>query len=401
MSKPFIVVGDKIDHGGAVVSSTATTDINGLPVARISDKVACSLHGDTVIVSGDPTTIIDGQAVARHGDKTACGATLISGSQVQVFLDSGGGGGSRNSGSQATRASESGPVREDVPAPAGSKGAEEDAVEYDEQLEFVNVNGAKLADVDYRVELENGEILRGTTNAEGKTGRMTTPQPTRVVRAELTATRTSCCSLHASQTTSTPLVVQVSAATNANQLGSSVQQVATPAGKARGLTSGEIAMARLLFADSVDYGRVKVHNGEYLWFGMQPDDTAMTPNGEMYFNEDHFSEDFSAMDLRMQRWFMHEMAHVWQFQRGYPVKARGAIRLGLSYDYVLAPEARLCDYNMEAQGNILADYFLVKFRSAAFAMYEAGYRRDPNVIAKLELVLTQFLRNPSDEANLP
>jgi len=34
MSKPFIVVGDKIDHGGAVVSSTATTDINGLPVAR-------------------------------------------------------------------------------------------------------------------------------------------------------------------------------------------------------------------------------------------------------------------------------------------------------------------------------------------------------------------------------
>ncbi|MGH8084533.1 MAG: PAAR domain-containing protein [Lysobacter sp.] len=85
MSKPFIVVGDKIDHGGAVVSSTATTDINGLPVARINDKVVCSLHGDTVIVSGDPTTIIDGQPVARHGDKTACGATLIA-SQTQTFI---------------------------------------------------------------------------------------------------------------------------------------------------------------------------------------------------------------------------------------------------------------------------------------------------------------------------
>ena len=85
MSKPFIVVGDRIDHGGAVASSAATTDINGLPVARISDKVACSQHGDTVVVSGDATVIIDGQPVARHGDKTACGATLIA-SQTQAFI---------------------------------------------------------------------------------------------------------------------------------------------------------------------------------------------------------------------------------------------------------------------------------------------------------------------------
>ena len=85
MSKPFIVVGDKIDHGGAVVASTATTDISGQPVARITDKVSCSQHGDTVIVSGDPTVIIDGQPVARHGDKTACGATLIA-SQTQTFI---------------------------------------------------------------------------------------------------------------------------------------------------------------------------------------------------------------------------------------------------------------------------------------------------------------------------
>ena len=85
MSKPFIVVGDKIDHGGAVVSSTATTDIDGKRVARIGDKVTCSQHGDTVIAAGDPTVIIDGQPVARHGDKTACGATLIAG-QPRTFI---------------------------------------------------------------------------------------------------------------------------------------------------------------------------------------------------------------------------------------------------------------------------------------------------------------------------
>lgn len=81
MSKPFIVVGDRIDHGGAVASSTAATDIDGMPVARLGDKVACSQHGDTVIASGDPTVIIDGRPVARHGDKTACGATLIAAQQ--------------------------------------------------------------------------------------------------------------------------------------------------------------------------------------------------------------------------------------------------------------------------------------------------------------------------------
>jgi len=353
-----------------------------------------------VIVSGDPTTIIDGQLVARHGDKTACGATLISGSQVQVFLDSGGGGGSRNSGSQAKTASASGPVREAAPVPGGNKSAEEDAVEYDEQLQFVNVNGAKLADVDYRVELEDGEVLRGTTDAEGKTGRMTTAQPTRLVRAELLASRTSCCSLHASQTTSAPLVVQVSAATNANQLGSSVQQVATPAGKARGLTSGEIAMARLLFADSVDYGRVKVHNGEYLWLGMQPDDTAMTPNGEMYFNEKHFLEDFSTARGVSRSWFMHEMVHVWQHHLGCWVKARGAIRMGLSYQYELASGNRLNDYNMEAQGNLLADYYMLKFERKPGLVTERRYAVF-SALPLFESVLSNFLNDPRNGANLP
>ena len=36
-----------------------------------------------------------------------------------------------------------------------------------------------------------------------------------------------------------------------------------------------------------------------------------------------------------KKWFIHEMVHVWQFQLGYPVAIRGAIRLGLDYKYVL------------------------------------------------------------------
>lgn len=80
MGKPFIVIGDKTDHGGVVIQGAVATDAAGKPIARVGDKVTCPRRGHgkmTVIVSGDPTCVIDGQPAARHGDKTACGATLI------------------------------------------------------------------------------------------------------------------------------------------------------------------------------------------------------------------------------------------------------------------------------------------------------------------------------------
>jgi uncharacterized Zn-binding protein involved in type VI secretion len=81
MSKPFILIGDKTDHGGVVIEGSPTTDAAGKAIARVGDKVSCPKRGHggtTTIVTGDPTCIIDGKAAARHGDKTACGATLIS-----------------------------------------------------------------------------------------------------------------------------------------------------------------------------------------------------------------------------------------------------------------------------------------------------------------------------------
>ena len=80
MGKPFIVIGDKTDHGGVVIQGATATDAAGKSIARVGDKVTCPRRGHgqtTVIVSGDPTCVIDGQPAARHGDKTACGATLI------------------------------------------------------------------------------------------------------------------------------------------------------------------------------------------------------------------------------------------------------------------------------------------------------------------------------------
>lgn len=84
MSRPFIVIGDKTDHGGVVIEGTPTSTTGSIAIARVGDKVTCPKRGHggtTVIATGDPTCIIDGKPAARHGDKTACGATLIASSQ--------------------------------------------------------------------------------------------------------------------------------------------------------------------------------------------------------------------------------------------------------------------------------------------------------------------------------
>jgi uncharacterized Zn-binding protein involved in type VI secretion len=88
MGRPFIVLGDKTDHGGEVVEASAQTDTGGKRIARVGNKVTCPKrnHGPTTIVTGDPTMIIDGQPAARHGDKCACGATLIASQAVSTTL---------------------------------------------------------------------------------------------------------------------------------------------------------------------------------------------------------------------------------------------------------------------------------------------------------------------------
>ncbi|WP_020652788.1 hypothetical protein [Massilia niastensis] len=164
---------------------------------------------------------------------------------------------------------------------------------------------------------------------------------------------------------------------------------------ARPLSAGEIAMASQLFGDAIDYRRVRVYNRRYLPF--QPRNCAMTPNGSMYFHYSCFLPDYTRGDPPAIHWFMHEMVHVWQHQLGYPVRLRGAFRIGLSYGYALREDATLADYNMEAQGDLLADYFMLKYLGKPQAMRQQRYR---NSLALYEKVLAQFLADPASLDNL-
>jgi hypothetical protein len=166
--------------------------------------------------------------------------------------------------------------------------------------------------------------------------------------------------------------------------------------RSRPLTAGEIAMASLLFGDAIDYRRVRIHARRYMPF--QPKNCCMTPNGSMYFHRSCFLPDYARGDPQVVHWFMHEMVHVWQHQLGYPVRLRGAIRIGLSYGYDLAPGKTLADFNMEAQGDLLADYFVLKHLGSSATMRQ---QRHAGHVLLYETVLAGFLADPSNVANLP
>lgn len=155
-------------------------------------------------------------------------------------------------------------------------------------------------------------------------------------------------------------------------------------------------MASLLFCDAIDYRRVRIHGRRYMPF--QPKNCCMTPNGSMYFHRSCFLPDYTRGDPPVMHWFIHEMAHVWQHQLGYAVRFRGAMRIGLSYDYELAPGKTLADFNMEAQGDLLADYFALKHLHLPAAMRQQRYAGS---LPLYEEVLAGFLANPYNVANLP
>lgn len=157
-------------------------------------------------------------------------------------------------------------------------------------------------------------------------------------------------------------------------------------------------MAALLFGDAIDYRKVRIYNRPYLPFGLQPRNCAMTPNGAMYFDKSCCLLDFSSGSEAARHWFMHEMVHVWQHQLGYPVRLRGAVRIGLSYRYELGMDKTLADYNMEAQGDLLADYFVLRHLGSAASMRQPQYAGS---LPLFEQVLAGFLDRPSHRKNLP
>ncbi len=75
----------------------------------------------------------------------------------------------------------------------------------------------------------------------------------------------------------------------------------------RGLTDGEMALARSVFADAIVYARVRIASGGFGPFAVTTGSRINIPVGA-------YSNDFAGERPLMQAFFIHEMVHVWQFQ---------------------------------------------------------------------------------------
>ena len=128
----------------------------------------------------------------------------------------------------------------------------------------------------------------------------------------------------------------------------------------RPMSSGEIALARSVFGDAIDYARVRLFKGK--WWPFQPRNSAMAPMGDIWFHPEGgaWSDDFARESLSRQGFFIHELAHVWQAQ------AKGRFYLLLMrhpfcrYAYELEPGKPFGRYGLEQQAEIVRHVFLEK-----------------------------------------
>lgn len=128
--------------------------------------------------------------------------------------------------------------------------------------------------------------------------------------------------------------------------------------KSRHLTTGEVEMARSIFGDALDYSKVQLFEGK--WWPFQPKRSAMAPMGNIWFHPDGggWSEDFSRQPLSQQGFFMHELTHVWQTQKGgrfyLPLMRHPFCR----YHYELKAGKSFRLYGLEQQAEIVRHRFL-------------------------------------------
>ena len=126
----------------------------------------------------------------------------------------------------------------------------------------------------------------------------------------------------------------------------------------RPLTPGEIALARSVYGDAIDYAPVTVRRRKWAFF--QPRHVVMAPLGHLHFHPagDLYRDDFAAAPLGDQGLFIHELCHVWQHQRGLflPLVRHPFCR----YDYAFKPGWTLKRYGIEQQAEIVRHAFLLR-----------------------------------------
>jgi len=159
----FIVVGDRTSHGGTVLSGDQLWTIDGAAVARVGDKASCPRckRVVTIVTSKDPSFTSGGPPAAFDGDMTDCGATLYSRHNSHSGLE-------KMTGEPAT-------VKdiEDHVAPTIQK--------FRQHFILRDLTTDQpIADMPYTLRAQDGQVVKGYTDARGRTDVLWTDAATQV-----------------------------------------------------------------------------------------------------------------------------------------------------------------------------------------------------------------------------
>lgn len=174
----------------------------------------------------------------------------------------------------------------------------------------------------------------------------------------------------------------------------------------RHLTTGEIALAKTVFGDSIDYSAVRLHNRRLLPLGIQEKHQAMAYRSHTSFPRSAYSDDFSKeTDAKKQSVFIHELVHVWQHQNRVLSTPKEAVKETLkhkfnyqqSYHYTLSKNRDLTSYGFEQQAAIVQDYFLLTRHgiTESFKRRRRDSAGTQNLKNNYEAVLGKFLKDPA------
>ena len=132
----------------------------------------------------------------------------------------------------------------------------------------------------------------------------------------------------------------------------------------RPLTENEIALAQTVFGDQVNYQSVRIINKSNSPLRLLTD--SMSPDGNIYVYDPMTQSADNALASRAHRNnFMHEMTHVWQYQRGVNLAAAGLreiirnpFNFNAAYRYTFGHD--FYSYRHEQQAAIVQHYVQLK-----------------------------------------
>lgn len=168
----------------------------------------------------------------------------------------------------------------------------------------------------------------------------------------------------------------------------------------RPLTEGEIKLAKSVFGDAINYKKVRLTDGH--WPVVQKKNFAWAMCNTLYMYK-YYEPDFSKAGPHRRGLFIHEMAHVWQWQNKSLKPVIGTIKQKLkqkfnyrAYPFVLDEKKDLMSYGVEQQAAMIQEYYLNKRAGLpSYTRHCENACNDAERHALYEKVLEKFLKNPS------